>query len=290
MLFNLYSEAILSEALDGCRHGIVVNGEVINNLRYADDTVLIAGTVEELQELMDRVNTSSNEYGLCMNVRKTKFMVISKDEGRAALSIGGKTIEKVKTYKYLGCYLNEKWDFSQEIKARIEQARAAFYKMKGLLCQRSLTLKTRLRILKCYVVPVLMYGHEGWTLTKAMEKRLTAFEMWLYRRMLRIPWTDRIRNTEVLSRMDTEVQILNTVKSQKLQYFAHVIRNEKYRLLQLIMEGKIEGKRRPGRRKTSWLKNLREWFGMDSKSLFRAAASKVRIVMMIANLRRGGDI
>ena len=66
----------------------------------------------------------------------------------------------------------------------------------------------------------------------------------------------------------------------------HVIRNEKYRLLQLVMEGKIEGKRGQGRRKTSWLKNLRDWFDVDSLSLFRAAVDKVKICQMIANLRR----
>ncbi|KAL0277874.1 UNVERIFIED_CONTAM: hypothetical protein PYX00_005000 [Menopon gallinae] len=96
--------------------------------------------------------------------------------------------------------------------------------------------------------------------------------MWLYRRMLRIAWTDRIRNTEVLSRMGKEMEVLYDIKRRKLQYFGHVIRNSK---------------RRPGRRRTSWLKNLREWFGMDSASLFRATASKIKIAVMIANLRRG---
>lgn len=290
MLFNLYSEAILSQALDGFDRGIVVNGEIINNLRYADDTALIAGSLEDLQALLDRVHATSSNYGLNMNVRKTKFMIVSKQDVNGALSIAGNVVERVASYKYLGCWLNERWDSSQEVRARIEQARGVFEKMRKLLCRRNLSLKTRTRIIRCYVFPVLLYGHEGWTLTKALEKKLTSFEMWLYRRMLRIPWTAHVSNNEVLDRMGKEVEVLYDVKRRRLEYFGHVLRNEKYRLLQLVMEGKIEGRRRPGRRKTSWLKNLRDWYGTDSVSLFRSAVSKVQIALMIANLRRGGGI
>lgn len=289
-LFNLYSEAILSEALDGCTCGLVVNGEVVNNLRYADDTVLLAGSADDLQLLLNHVNTTSNKYGLCMNVRKTKFMVVSRERVEATVRIAGKLVERVQSFKYLGCCVNEKWSFDQEVRSRIEQARAAFFRMRGVLCNRNLALKTRIRLLKCYIIPVLLYGHEGWTLTKALEAKLQAFELWLYRRILRISWTERVRNSEVLERIGTTVEVLYCIKSQKLQYFGHVMRNEKYRFLQLIMEGKIEGRRRPGRRKTSWLKNLREWFNIDSTSLFRAAVNRIQIALMIANLRRGAGI
>ncbi|KAL0270637.1 UNVERIFIED_CONTAM: hypothetical protein PYX00_001950 [Menopon gallinae] len=96
--------------------------------------------------------------------------------------------------------------------------------------------------------------------------------MWLYRRMLKIPWTRHMTNAEVLARMDKERELLYEVKRRKLHYFGHTLRNAKYKLLQ---------------RRTSWLKNLREWFGLTSTALFRAAASKVAIAMLIANLRRG---
>ena len=108
--------------------------------------------------------------------------------------------------------------------------------------------------------------------------------------MLKIPWTDFVRNTEVLDRMGKRVELLYDVKRRQLEYFGHVMRNEKYRLLQLIIQGKIEGRRGPGRRKTSWLKNLRDWYGVNSICLFRAAVSKIRIATMIANLRRGDSI
>ena len=101
--------------------------------------------------------------------------------------------------------------------------------------------------------------------------------MLMYRRMLRIPWTARVSNVEVLDLMGKELEVIYEIKRRRLEYFGHIIRNGKYRLLQLVMEGKIEGRRRSGRRKTSWLKNLRDWYGQSSVSLFRSAASKVRI-------------
>ena len=157
--------------------------------------------------------------------------------------------------------------------------------MKKLFINRNLSLELRLRLVECFVFPIVLYGMEGWTLTQSLENNIEAFEMWIYRQMLRISWRDHVTNLEVLQRANTSAHLLTSIKERKLLYFAHVMRNEKYRLLHLIIQGKIQGRRLPGRRRTSWLKNLRQWFNQSSKSLFRAAASKVKIAMMIANLR-----
>ena len=155
-----------------------------------------------------------------------------------------------------------------------------------ILCGHELTMCLRMRILRCYVFSVLMYGVESWTLSEAALKKLEAFEMWCYRRMLRISWTDKVRNETVLQRMKKEKEVLRTIKVRKLAYFAHVMRHpEKYNMLHLIIQGKIVGKRSIGRRRISWLKNLRQWFGQTSESLFRAAVNKIRIANMIANVR-----
>lgn len=288
LLFNIYSEQIFADALDEAREGIVVNGEVINNLRYADDTVLLAGSADDLQALLDRVVAKSEERGLKLNISKTKAMVISKNgELPANLSTGNQQIQQVSSFRYLGCLLNSKWDSTQEIRSRIEQARAAFSNMKKVLTSRDLSIPLRIRLLRCYVFPILYYGMEGWTLTKAMCSRIEAFEMWCYRRLLRISWVDRVRNTEVLARLQKQLEVMFTIKKRKLEYFGHVMRGEKYRILQNIMQGKIQGRRCPGRRRTSWLKNLREWYGVNSTSLFRAAANKIKIIMMIADVLGG---
>ncbi|KAJ2952534.1 hypothetical protein O0L34_g6852 [Tuta absoluta] len=287
ILFNIYAETIFSEALEDAVEGVVINGQHLSNIRYADDTIILATTLEDLQNLVDRVESISAAYGLNINTKKTKFMMVGRipQTNRSILKVRGQPLERVQSYKYLGCIVNEQSDHSIEIKCRIEQARSAFVKMSDLLCNRSLQVSTRVRLARCYVFSILLYGSEAWTLTEAMAKRIQAFEMWVYRRMLRISWTDKVRNDIVLQRMNKKLEVLNTIKRRKLEYFGHIMRNEKYKLLQLIIQGKIQGRRLPGRRKISWLKNLREWYGMSTRSLFRAAVDKVKIAMMIANLR-----
>ena len=139
----------------------------------------------------------------------------------------------------------------QEIRARIEQARATFLKMKHLLVSRHISIELTLRIVRCYVFPVLLYGLESWTPQQDVIKKLEAFEMWTYRRMLRISWVEHITNIQVLDRMSKQKEILNNIKIRKLQYLGHISRNSKYQLLQLIIQGKIQGKRNIGRRTTS---------------------------------------
>lgn len=288
-LFNVYAENIFREALDDTEEGIKVNGYTLNNSRYADDTLLIADTPQDLETLLKKVSDKCHDHGLKLNETKTKYMVISKTPtNNTSIQLNGILIERVDKITYLGCQLNENWDLSKEIIIRIEKARSIFTKMRNVLCSHDLSLDLKIRILRCYVFSTLLYGVEAWTLTEASIKKLQAFEMWCYRRMLKISWTEHVTNDEVLRRMKKCQEIINTVKERKLQYFGHVVRHpEKYKLLKIVLEGKIEGKRGPGRRRISWLKNLRQWFNQSTKSLFRAAVDKVRIAIMLANVRNG---
>lgn len=286
LLFNIYSEDIMNKALADQEHGIKINGRPVNNLRYADDTVLIAETLQDLQELIDAVGKTSEEHGLTLNTDKTKFMVITKStQNIGNIYIHDQPIERVKKYNYLGTLFNETVDNSQEIKTRIEKARGTFMKMKKVFCSRDLSLELKIRLMRCYVLSVLYYGLESWTLKKNDMRKMEAFELWIYRRILRISWVERVTNIEVLRRMKKEREIILTIKERKLLYLGHIMRGDKYQLLQLIVQGKISGKRSVGRRRHSWLKNLREWFHTTNNHLFRTAVSKIRIALMIANLR-----
>ena len=116
-------------------------------------------------------------------------------------------------------------------------------------------------------------------------KRLEAFEMWCFRRMLRIPWTDHILNESVLDFLDRDRELLKMVKRRKVSYFGHMVRGPKYTLLRTIMEGKIEGKRGIGRKSMSWLRNIRKWTGLSVEELFRLAPDRERfrdLIQMIA--------
>ena len=291
LLFNLYAEKIFRKAVDDRTEGMIANGIVINNLRYADDTVLLATDRDDLQTLLLSVTDHSQQMGLKINIEKTQWMVISKNinitNNSADIRINGDIVQRVQAYKYLGCWVNEKWDLLQEIKCRIEQARTSFRKMQKVLTNRELKITLRIRLLRCYVFSILFYGMEAWTLTETMCKRIEAFEMWAYRRMLRISWMDRVTNQAVMQRLNKEREVLNTIKRRKLEYFAHVIRNPKHDTLHVIIQGKIEGKRGPGRRKTSWLPNLHQWYGVSTTTLFRSAVDKVKIMRLIANVLGG---
>ncbi|XP_045537894.1 uncharacterized protein LOC123721881 [Papilio machaon] len=110
--------------------------------------------------------------------------------------------------------------------------------------------------------------------------------MWCYRRMLRISWIQKVSNVRVLQRVGKNRELLQTIKQRKVAYLGHVLRHEKYHLLQLITMGKIAGKRRVGRRKKSWLRNIREWTNIASvEDLFRLAQDRKNFAKLTANLQ-----
>jgi Reverse transcriptase (RNA-dependent DNA polymerase). len=199
LLFNDYSESIFQKSLEHANEGIKINGKPLSNIRYADDTAVLADSAEDLQLLLNRLMREENDLGMKINTTKTKVMVISRNPNlQANITIYGKPIEQVARFKYLGCWLTDNLDPDLEIRTRIEMARATFLKMKTLLADRSLRITTRLRFVKCYVYSVLLYGVEAWTMKVSTMNRLEAFEMWIYRRMLRISWVDHVTNFKML--------------------------------------------------------------------------------------------
>ena len=170
-------------------------------MRFADDTLLLAETEEELQELVEQVEKNSLEYGLEMNVKKTKTMVIRRnvqEERKIKIMVNGKELEQVEKYVYLGHLITEDGRCDQEIRRRIEIARAAFIKMKSVLTSRKLKVETRKRLIRCYILSTFLYAAETWTIHKESWKKIEAFEMWLHRKMMKIPYTDHKSNEEVL--------------------------------------------------------------------------------------------
>ena len=285
-LFNMYSEKIFQNALEDIQEGIKVNGRFVNNIRYADDTVIIANSQEGLQNLINAITREGDAFGLKINTEKTKTMVISKNPNmNTNITIYNKRIEQVDKFKYLGCWLTKDLNPETEIRCRIENARSAFLKMKSLLTNPTLSLNIRYRFVKAYIYSILLYGAESWTLGVRSMRRLEAFEMWLMRRMLRISWTEHITNETVLRRMNVDREILGIVKRRKTSYLGHIYRGSRYEFLRLIMEGKVEGRRGPGRRQCSWLRNVRDWTGLNSQTLLRVAQDRERFANVVANLQ-----
>lgn len=194
-------------------------------------------------------------------------------------------IERVRSFKYLGCWLDEKWDCEKEIRCRIEIARSCFFKLRKILSNTCINLKLRIRFMKCYVWSTLLYGVEAWTLKTYHMNLLESFEMWCYRRILKIPWTARVTNEDVLKRIGKTRELLKAIKKRKTAYLGHVIRGDKYNILQLILEGKIEGKRGIGRKQLSWLRNIRHWTGLQTiGSLINTARNREAFTHIINNI------
>ena len=190
-LFSLYSENIFRNVEE--ISGIIIGGRNINNIRYADDTVLIADNEQDLQHLVDEVVAHSEQLGLELNCKKTQIMVVTRKNEipQCNIQVNGTILKQVNRYNYLGTLITSDGKCLDEIRARIAMAKVAFYKIENILTNKKMSFTTRKRVLKCYIEPVLMYGCEAWTMSKQAENHLMAVEMWFLRKMQRIPWTDK---------------------------------------------------------------------------------------------------
>ena len=253
LLFNIYAEAMMEEAMEGIEEGVKIGGKLLKDVRFADDQGMIASREAGLQKIMDSLNATALRYGMKINIKKTKVMKVSREGGTINITINGLKIEQVKSFKYLGCILTEDGKCENEIKCRIAQAKEAFSKRKELLT-KSLKNPTKIKIVKTLVWTTLLYGSETWTLRKEDIRKLEALEMWIWRRMERISWSDKITNDEALKRVGTDRQLLNTLRSRKKTWIGHVLRGDG--VLKEVIEGRMEGKRPRGRPRFGMLDDL----------------------------------
>ena len=197
-----------------------MGGYNLNNVRYADDAVLIAGSESELQELLNTVVDASLHRGLSINIKKTQCMVISKSKltPTCHIHINNETIKQVEKFKYLGSTITSDGRNDAEIKIRIGMAKDAFQKMEKVIKNKNITIETRNRVLQCYVIPILTYGSECWTISPNMERKLEATEMWFHRRILHISWKDHVTNDEVLRRGRTERKLMNRIRAGQMSF------------------------------------------------------------------------
>ena len=141
--------------------------------------------------------------GLSLNVKKSECMSISKNKSPPTcnVNINGEPTKQVVRFNYLGSTITSDGRCDEEIKKRIALSKQAFQNINSFLKNRAISIRTKARVVKCYVWSVLFYGSECWTLSKDMEKRLEATEMWFLRKMLGVPWTARESNDSIMKRM-----------------------------------------------------------------------------------------
>ena len=205
--------------LEEAQAGIKIAGRNIKHLRYADDTTLMAESEEKLKSLLMKVKEESEKAGLKL-IQKTKNMASSPI---TSWEVDAEPVETVSDLIFLGSKITADGDFSHEIKRCLLLGRKAMTNLVSILKSRDITLPTNVNLVKAMIFPVVMYDCESWTVKKAERQRIDAFELWCWRRLLRVPWTARRSNHSILKEISPDYSLEGLMLKLKLQYFGHLI-------------------------------------------------------------------
>ena len=176
------------------------------------------------------------------------------------------TMETVTDFIFLGSKITADGDCSHKIKRR-KRRRKAMINLHSILKSRDITLPTNVHLVKAMVFPIVMYGCESWTVKKAKSQRIDAFELWCWRRLLRVPWTARSSNQPILREISPRCSLEGLMLKLKLQYFGHLMQRADS-LEKTLVLGKIEGKRRSGRQRMKWLYGITDSMDMILSKLW----------------------
>ena len=207
--------------LEETQAGIKIAGRNINNFRYAGDTTLMAESEEELKSLLMKVKEESEKVGLKLNIQKTKIM---ESGPITSWEIDGETVETVSDFLFWGSKITADGDCSHEIKRCLLLGRKLMTNLDSIFKSRDITLLTKVRLIKVMIFPVVMYGCESLTVKKAEHQRIDAFELWCWRRLLRVPCTTRRSNQSILKEISPGISLEGLMLKLKLQYFGHLIK------------------------------------------------------------------
>ena len=180
----------------------------------------MAESEEELKSLLIKVKEESEKAGLKLNIQKTKIMASGPI---TSWQIDGETVETVTDFIFLDSKITADGYCSHEIKRRLLLGRRVMTNLDSILKSRDNTLSTKVHIVKAMIFPVVMYGCESWTIIKAEHQRINTFNLWCWRRLLRVPWMARRSNQSILNEISSEYSLEGLMLKLKLQYFGHFI-------------------------------------------------------------------
>ena len=190
--------------LNEAQAGIKIAKRNINNLRYADDSTLMAESKEELQSLLMKVKEESEKVGLKLNIQETKIMASGPI---TSWQIDGETMETVTDFIFGSSKITADGDCSHEIKRHLLLGRKVITNLDSILKSRDITLPTKICLVQAMVFPVVIYGCKGCITKKADRQRIDVYELWCWRRLLRVPWTARRSNQSILREVSPEYSL-----------------------------------------------------------------------------------
>ena len=180
----------------------------------------MAESEEELKSLLMKVKVESEKVGLKLHIQKTKIMASGPI---TSWEIAGETVETVADFIFLDSKITVDGDCSHEIKRRLLLGRKAVTNLDSILKSRDITLPTKVHLVKAMVFPVVRYGSKSWIIKKTEHRRIDAFELWCWRRLLRVPWTARRSKQSILKEISPECSLEGLMLKLKLQYFGHLM-------------------------------------------------------------------
>ena len=218
---------------------------------------------EELKSFLMKVKEESAKVGLKLNIQKTKIMASGPI---ASWEIDGERVETVSDFIFGGSKITAVGDCSHDIKRCLLLGRKVMTNVDSILNSRDITLPTKVHLVKAMVFPVVMYRCESWAIQKAERQRIDAFELWCWRRLLRVPWTARRSNQSILKEIRPGCSLKGLMLKLKLQYFGYLMRRANL-LEKTLMLGRIGGRRRRGQQKIRWLDGITDSMDMSLSKL-----------------------
>ncbi|MBJ5695551.1 hypothetical protein JGG83_23145 [Salmonella enterica subsp. enterica serovar Derby] len=222
-----------------------------------------------LKHLIKRIKEESEKFRLFLNIKKTKLMTTARN-GNVKITVDGEEIDCVQEFTFLGSQIDQSGESGPEIKRRVAVGRIAMMSMNRIWKSKDISLTTKCRL--AVVILLTTYSCESWTVKKIDRRKIDSFELWCWRRLLRIPWTAKVTNKQVLECIKPDLSLEGKITKLRLTYFGHVMRSNS--LEKAIMLGIVSGKRKPGRQRTRWLDIIKADTSQSIKQLQEVAQDR----------------